>query len=239
MIDGDEQFHGEEAYRFLLEIICGIHSPIIGETEVLGQFKRFAQDWVRLSPKRATLVQRLFADAKQIRESYLKNLGHQSYGSWVRKNLRCDRVHILGAGHLAQEVVPYVLKRAIEVTVHARNESKVGWHSGPVRSLSEKAFAGGGALVIAAPMSAAEVREWMGGRPVEQIFDLRETSVSDPLELPGVRCHGLHDIFTQIEETRRQLEPLVEQVRREIRQRGVVAGQAAQVRPQGWDDLCA
>ncbi|MGH9904348.1 MAG: hypothetical protein ACRD8U_02050, partial [Pyrinomonadaceae bacterium] len=27
-------YHGEDAYRFLLEAICGLHSPLVGETEV-------------------------------------------------------------------------------------------------------------------------------------------------------------------------------------------------------------
>ena len=37
-----EVFRGEEAYRFLLEVICGLNSPIVGETAVMGQFKEFS-----------------------------------------------------------------------------------------------------------------------------------------------------------------------------------------------------
>jgi len=32
---------GAEAYVFLLETICGLNSPMIGETQVLGQFRTF------------------------------------------------------------------------------------------------------------------------------------------------------------------------------------------------------
>src|SRR5262245_17342584 len=34
-------YEGSGAYKFLLEIISGLHSPIYGETEVLGQFREF------------------------------------------------------------------------------------------------------------------------------------------------------------------------------------------------------
>ena len=36
-----EIFRAQEAYRFLLEVICGLNSPIVGETAVMGQFKEF------------------------------------------------------------------------------------------------------------------------------------------------------------------------------------------------------
>ena len=34
--------HDEDAYAHLLEVICGLDSPMVGETEVLHQFKVFA-----------------------------------------------------------------------------------------------------------------------------------------------------------------------------------------------------
>ena len=36
------RFHDEAAYAHLLEVICGLGSPIVGETEVMSQFKAFA-----------------------------------------------------------------------------------------------------------------------------------------------------------------------------------------------------
>jgi glutamyl-tRNA reductase len=39
-----EVFRGEQAYGFLLEVICGLNSPIVGETAVMGQFKEFLQN---------------------------------------------------------------------------------------------------------------------------------------------------------------------------------------------------
>ena len=39
---GVAAWHDEAAYAHLLEVVCGLHSPIVGETEVLHQFKVFA-----------------------------------------------------------------------------------------------------------------------------------------------------------------------------------------------------
>jgi hypothetical protein len=39
-----EVFRGQQAYRFLLEVICGLNSPIVGKTAVMGQFKEFLQN---------------------------------------------------------------------------------------------------------------------------------------------------------------------------------------------------
>ncbi|MES3036484.1 MAG: hypothetical protein V4736_01135 [Bdellovibrionota bacterium] len=37
----DQVYTGSDAYQFLLEVISGLHSKLIGETEILGQFKTF------------------------------------------------------------------------------------------------------------------------------------------------------------------------------------------------------
>src|SRR4051794_17953925 len=58
---GDEYYLQGEAYRFLLEVVCGLKSPIVGETEVFGQFKVFSQEWVKREPKRASLIQKLLS----------------------------------------------------------------------------------------------------------------------------------------------------------------------------------
>src|SRR5262245_7763142 len=80
-----------EAYRLLLEILCGLQSPMLGETQVLGQFKTFLttldadQAWL------SRLGQRLLADAREIRTEHLQGLGSRSYGSAVRRHLESCR----------------------------------------------------------------------------------------------------------------------------------------------------
>src|SRR6058998_3280093 len=78
LIEGD-------AYRLLLEILCGLQSPMLGETQVMGQFKAFLAS---LGPDHGwlnRLGQRLLADAREIRTRYLQGLGSRSYGSAVRR----------------------------------------------------------------------------------------------------------------------------------------------------------
>src|SRR4051812_23076807 len=123
---GDEFYTQQDAYRFLLEVICGLKSPIVGETEVFGQFKIFSQEWVKREPKRATLIQKLLSDAKAIRSRHLTGLGVQSYGSWVRGKLTHNRVHFLGAGQLAREIHPYLAKQQRDLAIHVREPLRVG-----------------------------------------------------------------------------------------------------------------
>jgi len=234
-LPGDEVYSGEAAYRFLLEVACGLKSPIVGETEVFGQFKTFCQQWVKLEPKRAPLIQRLLSDTKSIRSEHLLNMGVQSYGSWVRSRLRDQRVHILGSGQLVSEIYPYLAKQNRDVTLHVRNLAR--GPEAPKRLLESQAF-DSGALIIAAPMTATEIREWLNGKTPTQIIDLRDTSTDDALNLSS-ETSKLRCIFKEIEKTKAVLAPRLETIRAEIRDRAVKAAQQSQIRPQGWDDLCA
>src|ERR1044071_1886966 len=87
-----EVFRGDDAYRFLLETICGLNSPIVGETAVMGQFKEVSE-----RAKFATtpwgcflhqLMLNLMMDAKRVRHDHLQGLGSQSYGSLVRQEVK-------------------------------------------------------------------------------------------------------------------------------------------------------
>src|SRR4249919_3352688 len=87
-----EIFRGQEAYRFLLEVVCGLNSPIVGETAVMGQFKEFLLQakfprtpWGNFL---RDLCTNLLIDAKRIRHTHLQGLGSQSYGSLVRQNVK-------------------------------------------------------------------------------------------------------------------------------------------------------
>lgn len=229
---GDDVFVGHRAYAFLLEIVCGLHSPITGETEVMGQFKIFATDWAAREPRRIPLVQKVLNDAKALRARHLSNLGTQSYGSWLRKHLAASRIHVVGAGHLAQEILPYLEKQGT-VVLHTRRPVNVQLDA-EVRALSDLAF-DEGALVIAAPLSAAEITTWLNGRRPKQIFDLRDDSATDVV----AGATSLDAIFRHIEQTKARLIPIIEIIRAEILERALRLAALEKVRPQGWDDLCA
>jgi len=239
MSEHDELYQGIEAYRFLLEVVCGLHSPIVGETEVFGQFKIFSEHYLKHAPQSAAFIQRVLSDAKRIRTKHLTGLGTQSYGSWIRKALTAQSVHILGGGQLVQEILPYVKKaEGREVHIHVRSPGKINYHAGPVRSL-KAAHPKSGALIVAAPMSPTEIQAWWGASAhPEQLFDLRDNSHSDPLHLSESRFH-LQDIFRQIEAAKNRLLPQVSRAREAISARTEELKKFAQIRPQGWDDLCA
>lgn len=229
----DEVYANSEAYRFLLEVVCGLKSPILGETEVFGQFKQFSQQWLKHEPSRASLIQKILTDAKAVRTQYLVDLGVQSYGSWIRHNLNFKRAHFLGAGQMVREIMPYLTKKGCEITVHTRDPQKY-LELGAV-ALSENKF-DGGALIVAAPLSAREIEQWLGGRAPQQLIDLRDTSSTDPLKFSG---HRLADIFREIEKTRNALQHRLEAAQLAILECSRRASTLGIVRPQGWDDLCA
>src|SRR5215831_12199098 len=87
-----EIFRGREAYRFLLEVVCGLNSPIVGETAVMGQFKEFSQHAKFPTTSWGAFLRRitsnLMMDAKRIRHDHLQGIGSQSYGSLVRQHVK-------------------------------------------------------------------------------------------------------------------------------------------------------
>lgn len=234
----DEVYERDEAYRFLLEVVCGLHSPILGETEVFGQFKAFAPKWLGVQPEHSGLAQKVLADAKALRSKYLSHLGNQSYGSWLRKNVRTEQVHILGGGQLAREILPYLTKQGKSVSLHVRNPQKIDFHeANAIHTIKSQNFAEG-ALIIAAPLTAQEINEWLGERLPEQVFDLRDNSCADPINRCGDH-HGLNAIFNQIEQNKARLMPVIEEVRAQISSCADKIAAQSLIRPQGWDDLCA
>lgn len=112
---GFERHAGQEGYRFLLQLACGLESEIAGETEILGQIKQAWRDHEAGSPDSARAlrpwVQRLLQDTKEIRSEYITSLGSATYGSLVRRLLGGTLegpTLLLGAGQLADAILPFL-----------------------------------------------------------------------------------------------------------------------------------
>lgn len=246
---GDQLHLREDGYAFLLEVICGLHSPILGETEVLGQFKKFAQRAQESPGWRCTApwIQRLIADAKRVRTNHLTGLGGRSYGQLARTRLdHCSRILILGAGHLAGETLPWLEEKRVEVFCRRPEAAAhlLERHAGAqIRSIDEFVDAGGSptGLVIAAPMNAAEVAAWMqrAGCTIDTVVDLRGESPKDPLVGVAARVIHFNEILEDLETNCRFATARVERARIEIRQRAEEFWDRFEVRPFGWEDLCA
>ena len=122
---------GNEAYSFLLEIICGLQSKLVGENEIVNQFKAAYQEYASANDKCSNLlsiIEKLFKDAKEIRTSYLIGLSHKTYSSIARKHIvnkyKADSVLIIGSGQLAEDLINQ-FKKKITVYLSARNTEKV------------------------------------------------------------------------------------------------------------------
>ena len=245
---GGVSLRGEAAYRFILEVICGLHSPLVGETEVAGQFKNAVAAY---NPPPGSFLAKtfkaLFEDAKKIREAHLKDLGSQSYGSVLRREIRgFKNVHILGAGHLVQEILPWVMKDGLQLTIHVRDVEKASRELrqklggevfaklliGPIGERAERCDA----LVIAAPVSSEFVSSWSQGAGF--VADLRADSSVDrlkgferSLELGAFMSRLSENQAFVLERKRLALDAIVNAALERAR--------TVEYRPFGWEDVCA
>lgn len=122
---------GKEAYLYLLETICGLKSKLIGENEIVGQFKEaykiFASSTLK-DTKLLMILEKLFKDAKDIRTQYLIGISQKTYASLTRRHLiqrmRADHVVVVGSGALAEDLINQFKKKA-RVSICARNTARV------------------------------------------------------------------------------------------------------------------
>jgi len=247
-----EVYRGKEAYGFLLEVICGLNSPLLGETAVMGQFKEFcAHAKFPNTPWGWFLRQftsNVMVDAKHVRHAHLQGIGSQSYGSLVRQHVKgVPTVAVLGAGKLAREILPWLVGKTSarlfyrnwqhakdlvqqypEIQLDQYSNSDAGWQQEEL------------GLVIAAPMKASEVESWarLQSSTFSKCLDLRGDAETDPIMLP-IPVIKLSELFDALRTERKRLEGRVETARAEIKQLVSRQSHQAQFRPFGWEDLCA
>lgn len=126
-----ELVSGNDAYLFLLETICGLKSKLIGENEIVGQFKEAYKIYASSTLKDTKLLlilEKLFKDAKDIRTQYLIGISQKTYASLTRRHLiqkaKADHVVVIGSGALAEDLINQFKKKA-RVSICARNSAKV------------------------------------------------------------------------------------------------------------------
>lgn len=126
-----ENFTGTEAYSYLLHIICGLKSKLVGENEIVGQFKQAYIDYSSGDHKNTHLLmilEKLFKDSKEIRSKYLLGLSQKTYSSITRRHIvnknGAQEVLILGSGQLAEDLINQ-FKKKIKVFISARNIDRV------------------------------------------------------------------------------------------------------------------
>ena len=244
----DEVYRGSDAYRFFLEVICGLRSPLIGETEIFGQFKNAMSQLDSVATPAGLQVRRflhaLNEDAKRIRGLHLKDLGSQSYGSLLRRELKGERdLHIVGAGQLVKEILPWICKDGARVHVYARNVERAraflkDFPYVQLRSLDDgKPITG--AVVIAAPVEASFVQEWVAGGAISSVVDLRGDSHADRISIANVKFVALPELFERISQNQILLQERKDRALKDISKAVLAREQHVEYRPFGWEDVCA
>lgn len=129
-LPSNDLFQGQDAYLFLLETICGLKSKLIGENEIVGQFKEAYKSYSSslVKDNRLLLVlEKLFKDAKDIRTQYLIGISQKTYASLTRRHLiqkaRAPHIVVIGSGALAEDLINQFKKKAL-VSICARNTEK-------------------------------------------------------------------------------------------------------------------
>lgn len=250
-------YEDEEALTFMLEVLCGLQSKVIGETEIFGQFKQFleTEEAKKISFFRnQQFVQFLFKQVKEIREKYITQLGVNSYGAMIRKICQSeDEISLIGYGQLAKKILPWLGNH--KVKIHVRDKSKYQNQKNiQFLNLNEMGFFS--TLIIAAPVKTEQIVSLIQSenpktktdnkftcKPVHKIVDCRsleeqEQSIKQAPQAQKAEVVDLNDLFANAEAKQQRMKSLLPLINQEICQRVRSYLLKAQHRPQGWEDLC-
>jgi glutamyl-tRNA reductase len=240
---GATVLHDEDAYAHLLTVICGLDSPMVGETEVLHQFKVFAANIPDDHSGFREVGRQLMADARVVRARHLIGLGSRSYGSVVRR-LVADgaRVAVAGTGMLAREIVPFVVRPDRQVDLWGRRVECDGFDAGVTYrrlDVATPVIDAAVSIVIAAPLSSRQIaRLARAYRDVTVLIDLRAEASQDPPP-PIAPIVTLADVFATVEQSTQSTATRVAAATDDIRRCARAFATRAKLNPSGWHDLCA
>ncbi len=122
-----------EAYRYILEMLCGLKSRLIAEHEIVSQYKTFLSQYlsyINRDPELIPYLQKLLQDCKSIRSNHLIGISQKTYAALSRKILRTHdydnetNILIYGSGQLAEDLINQ-FKKSSNVFVTGRNQEKV------------------------------------------------------------------------------------------------------------------
>lgn len=256
LVEGDEVFRGADAFRFCLQVIAGLQSPLIGETEVAGQFRTVVQNFAIPHGPWGHQLKRFFAalfeDVKKVRQKHLTDLGSQSYGSLLRRDLRgCKQIHIVGAGGFVKDLMPWLNKDGAKIVVHARNILKAQQTLNEFSNIEfqslEQLQVGAGVLLVAAPIAARDLvfshESSHGDSPgmssgFDLLVDLRGDAHIDQVKFSKKKI-DLQELLSRIQANQEFLEAKKRDALCEIEMIVEDRSRSIEYRPFGWEDVCA
>jgi glutamyl-tRNA reductase len=241
-----EVLQGDNAYSWLLEVLAGLHSPLLGETEVLGQFRE--QVLFPLGNSIPSFLKGIVEDVKKVRHECLQNLGQKTYGSLARRLMIGDHpLYFLGAGQMTREILPFMQKmNRKKVTVVARSVERAK-RTLPLAcelqtwdvQVNDPVFD----LIVAAPVSDEGLRRWIQKQSglINRCLDLRALPVQPERNEWSTRegFWNLEDFFSMQKGEEAVAREKVVLARRRIQQVTEKRWTQRWDRPFGWEDVCA
>lgn len=237
---GANSYRGVEAHQLLVEICSGLRSPLLGETEVFGQFRAFrsAHSW---DSRWEDFFNSVEADVRKLRRTHLVNLGSQSYGSLARRYLPLQKsVVVVGAGSLTKDLLPWLSE--FPLTIAARNPAKAAIDlASPAQivSLAELEVRPPASFLIAAPLSNEELLKIWEKSPAGLVLDFRGEASFEGQPAHVEKYMSLQEIFQELESAKaahavKRAEAIAYAAELSGRHK-----QAAIHRPFGWEDAFA
>jgi glutamyl-tRNA reductase len=196
----------EDAFVHLSRVAAGLDSPLVGETEVLSQFRQA----VALMPEASTGgsdLARVMNAAVGVGRTTRRLLGDTPRGSLgavaAREAEASGRVAILGSGAMARAAIQHL--DDVDVTVFARRPGDVGGHAALPWEQAEDALASFPVLISTVPgseplFSDHVVARSLGSRSENLLLiDLGMPPGFDPrLMADGVRYLGVDEIASSV-----------------------------------------
>lgn len=234
---GFDVMEAHDAYSFLLSVICGLESPVLGETEIMGQFKNFIDENQFFLSYLKPVFKDLLRDAKIVRAQCLQDLGSQSYGSVLRKIITSEKkISIIGFGSLAQEFMPWLVKDSRSVKIFVRDIKKyqekfIDYKFFELKLLQDD---DSDCLILAAPLSS---KDFNGLRvsSAKYLIDLRGESRLDPILTH--KAINLDQVFSKIESSKKNASVAKERALEMIEKLSEKRFLSERPRPFGWEDI--
>jgi hypothetical protein len=198
-----------------------------------------ADRWLR------RLGERVLADAKSIRCQYLQGFGSHSYGRLAARRVEGDRVALVGTGALAQKVLDQIaIGLAVDVWGR-RRDATAGLRGRAVRQLLiadaesiATADAGATSMVVAAPIDEPDLNTIVCRYPgLVRVIDLRAADQQTPID-SRIPLVTLAQLLAESSSTAATAS-VPAAAAAEVRRRARAFASREELRPFGWDDLCA
>ncbi len=238
-----EVFKAERAYQFVLEVICGLHSLIKGETEIFGQFKEFSvkNKMVIDNLAMTELFKQLLTDCKTLRSTRIQNWSHNTYGSVTRKLLMPkDGVALLGAGQLAEEIAPWLKQVKTKSVILRRSKSLPATFDSFQVEMTQRLNSSLDitVLVVAANVTNDELKSFVAHWPnLRMVVDWRGDEHWVPVKTEQV--FRLHDLKANDEKSKFEQQQRIQMVSEDIQTKALEFTKKAKHNPWGWEDFCA